>query len=237
MQRDFLKDKFLSEENIEIKTAIQQFLHQEINKDNYPSTRIFHIGKWVAAASIILCIASLSWFFIIKKPSSTPAPVAKKTEYTIPDIAPGKVGAILTLSDGSKIVLDSAQGPLSVEGGTKVVNVNGKLSYVAQNNAPDPVSNTMSTPNGRQYQLVLADGSKVWLNAASSITYPTVFDTNERRVSITGEAFFEVTHNSSKPFWYLLMECRCRCWEQNLISILTTMNQASKQHYKKARSK
>ncbi len=201
MQEDFLKDKFLSDENIEIKTAIQQFLFQAIKKDNATSQRVIHFRKWIAAASIILCLASLSWFFFVKKPSSAPEQVTKKTNYIPTDIQPGKSGAILTLSDGTKIVLDSAQGPLAVEGATKVMNVNGKLSYAAQNSSLSTVYNTMSTPNGRQYQLVLADGSKVWLNAASSITYPTVFGTKERRVSITGEAFFEVAHNATQPFF------------------------------------
>jgi transmembrane sensor len=113
------------------------------------------------------------------------------------DIAPGKNGAILTLADGSTIALDSAgNGVIATQGNTNVVLENGKVSYAGgDKNATTAISyNTMSTPRGRQYQLVLPDGTKVWLNASSGITYPTAFTGDARKVSITGEAYFEVSH-------------------------------------------
>jgi ferric-dicitrate binding protein FerR (iron transport regulator) len=117
------------------------------------------------------------------------------------DVSPGKTGAILTLATGQKILLDSAlNGSVAQQGNVSVIKKNGELVYSIVGNDTDIVYNTMTTPNGRQFNLVLADGSKVWLNAASSITFPTKFIGKERRVTITGEAYFEVAHNAAMPF-------------------------------------
>jgi ferric-dicitrate binding protein FerR (iron transport regulator) len=92
-------------------------------------------------------------------------------------------------------------GLITTQNGTKVMLRNGQLVYDAdQLSANRTVYNIMSTPKGRQFQLVLPDGSQVWLNAASSIRYPTSFTGKDRRVEITGEAYFEVAHNPSVPF-------------------------------------
>jgi ferric-dicitrate binding protein FerR (iron transport regulator) len=120
------------------------------------------------------------------------------------DVAPGGNKAILTLANGSKIILSNAKnGALTQQGNTKVVKLDdGKLAYQPdKTNAPIAVEyNTVSTPRGGQYQLTLSDGSKVWLNAESAITFPTSFTGKERKVSIKGEAYFEVAHDASKPF-------------------------------------
>ena len=117
------------------------------------------------------------------------------------DVAPGRNGAVLTLADGSSIVLDSAQnGAIAVQGSTQILKKDGQIVYNKIGNNSAPAYNTISTPNGRQYNLLLADGSKVWLNATSSITFPTSFSGSERKVSVTGEVYFEVAHNSKMPF-------------------------------------
>jgi hypothetical protein len=116
------------------------------------------------------------------------------------DVLPGKQGAVLTLSNGQKIVLDSlGNGIVANQAGTQVLLENGNLSYHTSNTASVSL-NTMSTPKGRQFLLILPDGTKVWLNAASSITYPTAFIASERNVKITGEAYFEVARNPKQPF-------------------------------------
>jgi transmembrane sensor len=118
-------------------------------------------------------------------------------------ITPGSNKAILTLQDGSEIVLNDAKdGTLAQQGNAKVVKLaNGQLVYNETNTQPEKILyNTMTTPRGGQYKLTLPDGTEVWLNSSSSITYPTAFVGNERNVSITGEAYFEVAKNKEKPF-------------------------------------
>jgi transmembrane sensor len=152
-----------------------------------------------AAASILLVAAALALFTILKphpeKSLSNPKIVV--------DIAPGGNKAILTLSNGQKIILDSAaNGQLAQQGNARVQKIaNGQLAYTVFPAKPTVILyNTLTTPRGGQYQLVLPDGSKVWLNAASGITYPTAFTGKERKVTITGEAYFEVVHNARMPF-------------------------------------
>lgn len=120
------------------------------------------------------------------------------------DVEPGGEKAVLTLADGSTIVLDNAtDGKIAQQGHMQVIKLpDGKIQYKAVNSGDnEEVSfNTMSTPRGGQYQLILPDDSKVWLNAESSITYPTAFVGNERRVKIIGEVFFEVAKDKTKPF-------------------------------------
>ena len=162
--------------------------------------------KWLkrlAVAASILIIFSVGY---LKLQSGKSLPLTNPIAKVAPiknDIMPGGQKALLTLSDGSQIVLDSASnGLLSQQGGTKVIKLaNGQLEYAATTGGgAESVYNTMSTPAGGQYQLTLPDGSKVWLNASSSIHYPTAFTQNERRVTITGEAYFEIAKNAKKPF-------------------------------------
>lgn len=118
-------------------------------------------------------------------------------------IIPGSNGAILTLANGKQVVLDSASvGKISNEAGTALIKTNdSSLVYQNNGNAAGPVDdNTLETPKGKQFSVTLPDGTKVWLNAASSIRYPVCFKGKERLVTVTGEAYFEVVHNSKQPF-------------------------------------
>lgn len=159
-----------------------------------------------AAAAIILVVLSLGIYF-----ASVPETHQKETASVAQpkpanDVLPGGNKAMLTLADGSSIVLDSAStGIISLQGGSSVQKLkNGLVAYtlqgspVAQHTAV--VYNTISTPRGGQYQITLADGTMVWLNAASSIRFPVVFSGSERTVEITGEAYFEVAKNKDMPF-------------------------------------
>jgi ferric-dicitrate binding protein FerR (iron transport regulator) len=116
-------------------------------------------------------------------------------------LLPGSDKAMLTLADGTVIPLDSGNnGALAQQGNTQIMNRNGALSYNAGGQGSEVMYNTVATPHGGQYQLTLADGSRVWLNAASSIRFPTAFTGRERIVEITGEAYFEIVQQADMPF-------------------------------------
>ncbi len=113
---------------------------------------------------------------------------------------PANRGSAQTRRWKSVISLDSLGNGLVADANGVAVNLsNGSLSYEKDNSAAVSY-NTLSTPNGRQFKLVLPDGSKVWLNAASSIRYPTRFEGKERKVDITGEVYFEIAKNAAKSF-------------------------------------
>jgi transmembrane sensor len=128
------------------------------------------------------------------------------------DILPGSNKATLTLANGSKIILDDAkQGKIASQKNV-VINKNKSGEVIYKTTPTDQIAtgqtpveaitmNTLTTPRGGQYEVVLPDGTRVWLNAASSLKYPTAFTGNERRVELTGEAYFEVSKNARKPFF------------------------------------
>jgi len=182
-------------------------LEQGKNAESSPVIKLrkkMIVWQRVAAAAVVFCAIAGAYFLWIGGRQHQEAAIAKIEGNPLPAaIVPGSNKAILTLSDGSAIALDSTrQGMLTSQGNTRVINLNGTtLSYNAAN-AKDlqTVYNTLSTPGGGQYQLLLSDGTKVWLNASSSIHFPSVFKGHERNVTITGEAYFEVAKNAAMPF-------------------------------------
>jgi ferric-dicitrate binding protein FerR (iron transport regulator) len=172
-----------------------------------PTGRVrFMQRKFWWAAAIFVLLAGSAYFFFNKAGKEKETAVAKtKTQQN--DVAPGGNKAVLTLANGTTISLnDAANGMLAQQGSTNVVKSrDGSIEYSpstggGRGEASTIGYNSLSTPKGGQYQLVLPDGSKVWLNAASSITYPTAFTGSQRKVKITGEVYFEVAHNSRMPF-------------------------------------
>ena len=156
--------------------------------------------RYVAAACILMVLSLVGYVWF--KTDTQPVAKTGKEEPTIhPAIPPGKNGAILTLGDGTQIVLDSvANGKLAQQGQTTILHKDGQISYRETGRSSEKiVYNTTSTPRGRQYKLLLSDGTAVWLNAASSVTYPTLFTGNKREISITGEVYLEVARDK-KPF-------------------------------------
>ncbi|WP_127124902.1 FecR family protein [Pseudoflavitalea rhizosphaerae] len=151
-----------------------------------------------AAAIALLIIGAVAYFMF--------RPVEKSKELALQKVEkeniklPGGNKAILTLSNGRKLVLGKDDAGTIRDGEMNIENQEGQLIYAA--NAPmDPGAlNTITTPNGGMFQLLLSDGTKVWLNAASSITYPVTFSGSRREVSISGEAYFEVTQQKNMPF-------------------------------------
>lgn len=157
---------------------------------------------WRYAAAAVILFVLIGGGFFLYYPQKGNA-VADRVIAPARDVLPGGNKAVLTLAGGQRIILDSAvNGVLSQQGNAKVQKLDGgQLAYQRIEGKPTEAQyNTLTTPRGGQYQLTLADGTKVWLNAASSITYPTVFVEKERVVKITGEAYFEVIKNADKPF-------------------------------------
>ncbi|MEZ2442317.1 FecR family protein [Chitinophaga sp. RCC_12] len=184
----------------EIKAKLLKSIHQPGTKKemSFIKTKVVshrrRLWAWGAAAAIAALLAGtgMHWWMPSLKEAS-PVLAAKK------DIAPGSNGAVLHLSDGSTIVLDSAgNGTVAVQGQVKVVKENGMIKY--QGAAKEELYNEIVTDKGKQWRMVLPDGSGVWLNAGSSIRYPLSFNGKERLVDITGEVYFEVVHNEKQPF-------------------------------------
>ena len=187
-------------------TQWQQVVEKIVNVDKQssvvPAKRIpLYRRTWVRiAAAIMLIIGGYGIWSSLQTKSATTGP--QETVAKHHDVAPGKDGAILTLADGTSIVLDSmGNGKVAQQHGSTVILNNGQLTYESVSKTPEEIAyNTMTTPRGRQFQVILPDGTKVWLNAASSLRYPTVFKGSERKVTVTGEAYFEVAKNKAMPF-------------------------------------
>ena len=157
--------------------------------------------KIAVAASILIIVGVGGYVYFANKNEHQ---VARNTPRRQIDIEPARNGAVLTLNNGKQIVLDSAHnGTLAEQGNSKIIKQGDQLSYTSnqQHSAGEIIYNTITTPKGRQYpNLTLGDGSKVWLDAGSSIHFPVAFTGNERKVEITGQVWFDVVHNGKMPF-------------------------------------
>jgi transmembrane sensor len=166
-------------------------------------------GRWriPAAAALVLALTGVIYLSFFNQSSriKTPGQLVMTTGL-INDIAPGGNRALLTLADGSVIILDSAaNGIISSQGNIRVEKADdGLLTYIVNGKRitenDEAFYNTITTPRGGQYQVTLSDGTKVWLNAASSIRFPVLFTGKERKVEVTGETYFEVAKNPAMPF-------------------------------------
>lgn len=165
-----------------------------------PQLKKMHRKLWLRISSVaaVLLLATLSTFWFVSAENVQPS-VAFKT-----DINAGKIGATLTLADGRKIKLDNADnGKLAEDAGVKISKTKaGELIYEVKGNQHSANRmNTLSTSRGETYQVRLPDGSQIWLNAASSLTYPTnLKQEGKRKVYLDGEAYFEVAKDKSAPF-------------------------------------
>ena len=194
-------DNSLNIESDESRADMEMRLYDLITEKSKITSKIaFKWSRLAAAASILLCLGIGGYYFSQRNEPKQVAQVVKQ------DIAPGSNKAILTLANGQRIQLnDVKNGRLAVQGNVSITKASdGTLAYASNDVEPSSADaiayNTVSTPLGGQYHLTLADGSNVWLNAGSSIKYPTSFSGTERKVEITGEAYFEIAHNKNMPF-------------------------------------
>ncbi|MCR8556545.1 DUF4974 domain-containing protein [Mucilaginibacter sp. BJC16-A38] len=167
------------------------------------NTHVRKIGSWprIAAAAAILVFLSIVTYFLVNR-NSTAGIGTAQLAHTKFDIAPGSNRATLTLASGKVVNLSNSQSGVIINAARLVYNDGSKIDTSAKNNSSNANEKVMlSTPRGGTYQLLMPDGTKVWLNAASSITFPSTFaGLTQRNVELTGEAYFEVAKNKAVPF-------------------------------------
>ncbi|WP_346316511.1 FecR domain-containing protein [Chitinophaga sp. YIM B06452] len=189
MEEDWQEGRYEEEENL----ALRDLITQRVNSRIGDEPRVRRIPRWLRYAAMIALFAGIAGYFFWQQ--RIPA-----DEIPLADVAPGTTKATLTLHDGSVITLDSAGRKTLQQGQSTVQQQGGQLQYDVQGKEDVIVYNTLSTPRGGQFRLILPDGSRVWLNAASSIRYPTAFAGKERLVEVSGEAYFEVEQDEQQPF-------------------------------------
>jgi len=168
-----------------------------------PVAKITSLWPRIAAAASILLLLSAGGYFLLYRP--TIQQIAQNQIHN--DVLPGGNKAVLTLANGRQISLtDAKSGVLASQGKTAIhKTASGQVVYdIKQSGTGNPSQeiqyNTITTPKGGKWEAVLADGSKVWLDAASSIRFPTAFTGKNRTVEITGQAYLEIIHDAKKPF-------------------------------------
>jgi ferric-dicitrate binding protein FerR (iron transport regulator) len=179
---------------------VEARLMQDINRKKIRP--LFSRYRIAAAAVILLVMAGGFWW--VASVSRTAQQASSDKEMAAVnkgnDVAPGTSKAVLTLADGSTVTLDSAGNQVIPQGKTLVQQNNGQLQYAAEGKGEAIGYNTLSVPRGGQFNIVLPDGSHVWLNSASTLRFPTAFAGKQRMVELQGQGYFEVKKDAAHPF-------------------------------------
>jgi ferric-dicitrate binding protein FerR (iron transport regulator) len=202
MQQEF--EKAMNERHVlppELSDRIETRLLQDISQGKVVQFRQRNRLRWVAAAAIVLLAGSGIYYYMSSVSPRKTFTAGNNAVADTGDIAPGTNKAILILANGDVVTLDSAGNQVINQGQTIVRQQNGQLEYAVQGNSDAVVYNTLTVPRGGQFNIVLPDGSHVWLNAASSLRYPTAFNGDRREVEIQGQGYFEVAPNARQPFF------------------------------------
>ncbi|RFM29030.1 FecR family protein [Deminuibacter soli] len=195
---------------------LQEYSRERLSEEMYlqfrrmkepAAKRVILIKLYRAAAAAAVVFAAAGTMYLARHSAHMvqPAETAMQAGIKNDSIKPGSNKAVLILADKTVITLgDTVSGVIAVQGHATIDQVQkGAIAYNQANDAPAPDKmqyNTLSTPRGGKYTVSLADGTLVTLDAASSITYPVAFTGKERRVEITGQAYFEVVHRDAQPF-------------------------------------
>ena len=192
------------EERTQLQQAMKKNLLDRINSERQEGSRRVLFLKpayWWVAASLLLVLGAGAYFFTYSRHGGAhDNSLATQQERFKNDISPANQRVILTLSDGSTQVMDSiAQGTVTLQGNTRAIKQAGSIAYLGDH-ASKVVYNTLTTEKGRTFHLQLADGTGVWLDALSSVRFPTAWPRDERVVEVTGQAYFEVAKDVRRPF-------------------------------------
>jgi transmembrane sensor len=186
------------------KEELELFFHllkqgklDDLLQETNPRRRTYPLLRYAAAASLVLAVITLLTVYMTGRNVEKNQPAQVNTT---PQAAPGTNKATLFLSNGQSVQLGQNDQTIQ-DGGADIKANNNALVYETPETQPlAVVYNTVATPKGGEYQVTLPDGTKVWLNAETSIKYPTAFNGPERSVELTGEAYFEVAKNARQPF-------------------------------------
>ncbi|TXJ28991.1 MAG: FecR family protein [Chitinophagaceae bacterium] len=195
--------KLPSRELAQLDEEIKAVVFEAVKNEKEQLTPVNKKINYLRYAAAILALASIGALLFFLLPRKNLDDNMSNRAVAAIDALPGGDKAILTLGNGTTISLDSAKnGFLAEQGATNILKVNtGQIAYSANAGDQEPaLSNTVTTPKAGQYSIILPDGTKVWLNASSSLQFPSKFDGLQRRVTLTGEGYFEVQHDDQKPF-------------------------------------